>query len=134
MDLGELAAREAAVEQRVQLSDAGRERPPPLLAPQRRLVGLEAPRPQQVLEGALPLDQGRRERGDGERERAALMLSLFLRLNDRPRAAAVNPEDLGVVLPPTPILDGSQLMRKTGTSSTSPGSSASFVAAEASRL
>ena len=63
VDLGEMPPREAAVEQRVQLSDAGRERPPPLLAPQRRLVGLEAPRPQQVLEGALPLDRGRRERG-----------------------------------------------------------------------
>ena len=66
------AAREAAVEQRVHLADAGRERPPPpVLAPQRRLVGLEAARPEQVLEGALPLGQGRRERGGrGERRRS----------------------------------------------------------------
>ena len=71
------------------------ERPAPLLAPQRRLVGLEAPRPQQVLERALPLDQGGREREDGERGGAHVFRFFFATMIG-PRAWPVNPEDLGV--------------------------------------
>ena len=69
MDLALLAAREAAGEKRVDLRDAGRERPPSVvLAPQRRLVGLQPAGPQQVLESALALRdaRGSRRLDDGE--------------------------------------------------------------------
>ena len=95
MDLGEMASREAAVEQRVQLSDAGRKRPPTLLAPQRRLVGLETASAEQVLEGALALGQGRSSVAAGRE--TALMTFAFSSLSMIGRGAApVNPENLVV--------------------------------------
>ena len=87
VDLGEMAPREAAVEQGIQIADAGRERPPTLLAPQRWLVGLETASAEQILEGALPLDQGRFERGGGERG-GAHGFRFFFAINDRSWAGA----------------------------------------------
>ena len=87
MDLGEMAPREAAVEQGIQVSDAGRERPPTLLAPQRRLVGLETASAEQVLEGALALGQGRRKRDGGERD-GIHSFRFFFAINDRSWAGA----------------------------------------------
>ena len=60
VDLALLAAREAAGEEPVDLRDAGRERPSaPVLAAQRRRVGLQPASPQQVFESALALRDAR---------------------------------------------------------------------------
>jgi hypothetical protein len=93
VDLGKRAAREAASEQRVHLGDAGRERAqPPVLAPQRRLVGLEAARPEEVLQRALPLGRGGCERGERKRHGAhGFDFRCFFAINIARVRSAVNP-------------------------------------------
>jgi hypothetical protein len=95
VDLGERATREAAVQERVHPGESGRERPSPVLSPQRGGVGLEAAGPEEVLEGTLALGRGRCGRFDGERGGAHWFRFFFAPMIGR-RAAPVNPEDLVV--------------------------------------
>jgi len=68
VDLGERAAREASVQERVHLRETGRERTQAsILSPQRRGVVLEPTLPQEALEGALAIARGRGvEIGEGD--------------------------------------------------------------------
>jgi hypothetical protein len=112
VDLGQRAAREATPDERVHLADAGRERPPPgVLAAQRGRLGLEAAGPEQVLERALALGQGR---GFGGERDGAHRFRFFFAINIVSDRSTVNPEDLVVVSAPTPIPRTSPCWRRQG--------------------
>ena len=98
-------AREAAAEERVHRGDPRRQRAqPPVLAAQRRRVGLQPAGAEQVFEGALPLGQGRCERGGGERD-GTHDFRFFFAINDRSWAGARQSQNLGVARRRPPPLD-----------------------------